>query len=68
MSEGYPFCLYVERLTNHQVAVFVQRGSRCKDAKKPAVPDSRSPTLEGNRGVGQIKLSYPVASVIACVL
>lgn len=68
MSEGYPFCLYVERLTNPRVAVFVQRGSRCKGAKKPAIPDSRSPTLEGNRGVGQIKQSYPVASVIACVL
>lgn len=68
MSEGYPFCLYVERLTNPRVAVFVQRGSRCKGAEKAAIPDSQRPTLEGNRGVGQIKQSYPVAPVIACVL
>lgn len=68
MSQGYPFCPYVERLTNPRPAVFVHRGSRCKGAEKAAIPDGRSPTLEGNRGVGQIKQSYPVASVIACVL
>lgn len=34
----------------------------------PTIPDSQSLTLEGNRGVRQIKQSYPVASVIACVL
>lgn len=34
----------------------------------PPYQTSKPPTLEGNRGVGQIKQSYPVASVIACVL
>lgn len=61
-------CLFMERLTNPWVSVLVQRGSLRKRPKKPTIPDSQSLTLEGNRGVRQIKQSYPVAAVSACVL
>lgn len=53
MSEGYPFCLYVERLTNPRVAVFVQRGSRCKAAKKAAIPDSQTRHLRETEVLGR---------------
>lgn len=57
-----------EDTDNPLVTVYVQSASLCKSPKKPPIPDSQSLTLEGNRGVRQIKQSYPVASVIACVL
>lgn len=57
-----------EDTDNPLVSVFVQSASLCESPKKPPIPDSQSLTLEGNRGVRQIKQSYPVASVIACVL
>lgn len=62
--EGLSLCLYVKRRTNPPVAVFV----RGRVQRSPPYQTSKAPTLEGNRGVGQIKQSYPVASVIACVL
>ncbi len=65
---GLSICLFMETLTNPWVSVFVQRGSLHKRPKKPSIPDSQSLTLEGNRGVRQIKQPYPVASVSACVL
>lgn len=58
---GYP--LFVRPWRGQCV---VQRGSLCKRPQKVTLPDSL--TLEGNRGVGQIKQSYPVACVSACVL
>lgn len=51
-----------------EAIVVVQRGSLRKRPQKVTIPDSESLTLEGNRGVGQIKQSYPVACVSACVL
>lgn len=39
-----------------------------KRPKKPTIPDSGGLTLEGNRGVRQIKQPYPAAAAGACVL
>lgn len=48
--------------------LYVQRGSLYKRPKQAVIPDGQSLTLKGNRGVRQIKQSYPVASVSACAL
>lgn len=63
MSRGYPFvCTWRCRQILRCLVLFV------KERKSLPYQTCKAPTLGRNRGVGQIKQSYAVASVIACVL
>lgn len=66
---GLSFCLCTRRLTNPWVSVFLSKGGlSARGQRSLPYQTFKALTLEGNRGVRQIKQPYPVAAVCACVL